>query len=148
MTFSVGLLSVFANVIILLALTAAVASPRMSSLARPVIATFAFACAWLTTVVFDALRSPGWAIFLGGVVIVVSIVVVTATLHVWTQGGDGGQSGRRPRGGHGGGGPRWRRPDAPQHGGGGSEPSWWPEFERQLAFYVAERETDTREHAV
>jgi hypothetical protein len=40
-----------------------------------------------------------------------------------------------------GGGPRRRWPDAPQHGGGGSDPSWWPEFGRQLAFYLKEGET-------
>ena len=47
MTSSLGLLSVFADVVILLALVAAVASRRASQLARAAIATFVFACAWL-----------------------------------------------------------------------------------------------------
>jgi hypothetical protein len=141
MTSWIGLLSVFADVAILLVLAAAVASPRVSSLARPVIATLAFACAWLATAVFDAMRAPGWTIVLGGAVIVVSIVLITASLHMWTQETDGSESGPGHRCDHGGGGPGRRRPDAPRHGGGGSDPSWWPEFDRQLALYVAECES-------
>lgn len=144
MTSSIGLLSIFANFAILLALAAAVASPRVSQLARPVIATVAFACAWLMTAAFDAMRAPDWSMFLGGVVIVVSIAVTTATLHLWTQEGDGGNRGPGRPSGHGGGGPRGRRPDAPQHGGDSSAPNWWPEFERQFASYVAERENIRR----
>lgn len=148
MTSSVGLLGVVADVVILLALVAAVASPSVSWLARTLIATFAFVCAWLLTAVFDALGAPGSTIFIGGVVIVVSIVVITVAVHLWTQGGDGGGGGPEPRADHGGGGPPRRRPDAPQHGGGGSNPSWWPEFERELALYVVERERDKRQPAV
>jgi hypothetical protein len=82
MTASIDLLSVFADVVILLALAAALASPRRSQLARPLIATSAFACAWLLTAVFAAMRVSGWTTFVGGAVIAVSIVVITATLHV------------------------------------------------------------------
>jgi hypothetical protein len=148
MTSSVGLLGVFADVVILLALVVAVANPRVSQLARPLIATFAFACAWLLTAVLDALRAPGWTTLMGGAVIVVGIVVITVTVHLWAQGGVGGESGPGQRGDHGGGGPRRRRPDAPRQGGGGSDPSWWPEFERQFAFCVAEREREKRQPAV
>jgi hypothetical protein len=94
---------------------------------------------------FEAIRAPGWTILLGAAVIVVSIAVVTATLHLWTQRGDVGDIGP---GAHGGGGPPRRRPDAPQNGGGGGAPSWWPEFERQFALYVAEREREQRQPAV
>jgi hypothetical protein len=149
MTSSVSLLAVFADVVIMLALVAALASPAVSELARPLIAMFAFACAWLLTAGFDALRAPGWTMFMGGAVIVVSLVVIIVTVHRWTQGGDGGDSGPGRRGDeHGGSGPRRCRPDTPQRGGGGSDPSWWPEFERQLAFYVAEREREKRQPAV
>jgi hypothetical protein len=148
MTSWIGLLSVFADVVILLALAVVVAGRRVSQLARPVIATFAFACAWLLAAGFDAMGFRGWTMFLAGAVIVVSIGVITATLHVWTQGGDGGDIGPGHRGAHGGGGPGRHRPDAPQPGGGGSAPSWWPDFERQLADYVTElersRSTSTR----
>jgi hypothetical protein len=149
MTSSVSLLAVFADVVIMLALVAALASPAVSELARPLIAMFACACAWLLTAGFDALRAPGWTMFPGGAVIVVSLVVIIVTVHRWTQGCDGGDSAPGQRGDeHGGGGPRRRRPDAPQRGGAGSGPSWWPEFERQLAFYIAEREREKRQPAV
>ena len=62
MTSSLGLLAVFADVVILLALVAAVARPGASQPARPLMATFAFACAWLLTAMFDALRAPGWTV--------------------------------------------------------------------------------------
>lgn len=145
MTSPLGLVGVFADVVILLALVAAVANPRASQLARALIATFAFACAWVLTAVFDALGAPRWTIFTGGAVIVASIVVITVTVHLWTQEGDGGESDPGQRGNDGGGGPRRRRPDAPQLGGGGNDPSWWPEFERQVAFYVAEREREKQQ---
>jgi hypothetical protein len=140
MTSWIGLLSAFAALVTLLALATAVASPRLSLLARLVIATLAFACAWLSTAVFDAVRAPGWTIFLGAVVILVSIVAIATTLHLWTQEGEGGDGGPGDRGGPGEGGPRRRRPDAPQPGGDDVDPSWWPEFERQLALYLSERQ--------
>lgn len=139
MTSWIGLLSVIVDIVILVALAVAVASRRLSQIARPVIATFAFVCAWLLVAGVDAMGVRGWTIFLGAAVIVVSIAVMTATLHLWAQGGDGGDLGPGHRGAQGGGGPRRRRPDTPQHGGGDA-PSWWPDFERQLADYVAERE--------
>ena len=121
MIVSFDLLGVFADLVILLTLGASVTSPRVSQLARPVIAVFAFMCAWLSTALAFALRGPGWITFMGAAVIVVSILVVTVTVHVWTQARDVGP-GRL--GDHGGGGPRRGRPDAPQHGDGGGDPSW------------------------
>ena len=140
MTPWIGFVSVFVDVVILVMLWAVVASPRVSSLARPVIASLAFACAWPATAVFDALGAPRWTIFLGAAVIVVSIVMITATLQMWTQETDGSETGPEPRGDHGEGGHGRRRPDAPRDGGGGSDPRWWLEFERQLGSYVAKRE--------
>jgi hypothetical protein len=144
MTSSTDLLSVFADVVILLALVAALASPRVSQLARVVIATFAFMCAWLITAVFAAMGVPTWTMLAGGTVMVVSILVATATLHLWTHGADEGDSGPGHRGAGGGGGPRRRQPDAPHGGGGDGAPSWWPEFERQLALHVAEHQEENR----
>jgi hypothetical protein len=145
---SIGLLGAFADVVVLLALAAALASPRVSLLARPVIATFAFMFAWVMTAMLAGLGAPGWTIIMAGTVIAVSIVMIAATLHRWTQDGEGGASGPGHRGGYGGGGPRRSRPDAPQHGDGGSEPSWWPEFEHQLALCVAGGESEKRQPAV
>ena len=148
MTPSIGLVGAFGDVVILLVLAAAVASPRLSRLARPLLAISAFTCAWLLTAVSDALQAPGWAMFTGVAVIVISIVVVTVTVHLWTREGDGSESGPGLRGNDGGGGPRRRRPDAPRRGDGGNEPSWWPEFERQLALYIAERGRETEPPAM
>jgi hypothetical protein len=93
------------------------------------------------TAVLAAMR-PGWTIFLGESVIVVSIAVIVVTLQLWTHEAEIGGCGPGHQGDYGGGGRRRRRPDAPQHGGGGSDPSWWPEFERQLAFSLEEAETN------
>ena len=142
MTSSIGLLAAFGNIVVLLALVAAVARPRVSHLARLVIATLAFAFAWLMTAVCAATRTPDWTMFMGGAVLVMSIVVVIASLHLWTLVGDGAASRPARRGDEGGGGPQRQWPDAPRHGGGGSEPSWWPEFERRLAAYIGEREVE------
>jgi hypothetical protein len=109
MTSWIGLLSVFADVVILMALAVAVASRKVSRLARLLIATFAFACAWLLAAGFDAIGVRGWTMGLGAAVIAVTIGVIAATLHLWAQEGDGA-------------------------------PGWWPDFERQFADYVAERE--------
>jgi hypothetical protein len=147
MTSSIGLLGAFVDVAILLVLAAAVASPRMSRLARALIAIGALVGAWLLTGVFDALRAPGWTMVTGSGVIVASIIVTTVTVHLWTQGSDCGGAEPGTHGADGGGGPRRRRPDVPDPRGGGSSPSWWPEFERQVALYVAEREREKQRSA-
>jgi hypothetical protein len=121
----------------------AVAKGRTSALPRLLIAVFAFMCAWLLAAELGALGAPGWTMFMGGAVIVVSIAVMLGAVHVWSQVGEGGESEGEHRGDDGEGGPR---PDAPEPGGGGNDPRWWPEFERQLAFYTAERE-ERKQHA-
>lgn len=148
MTSPVGLSAAFVNAIVLVGLAAAVVSPRLSRLTRLMISAFAFVCAWLITAVFDAMRAPDWTVAMGGVVIVVSIVVVIATLHRWTQACDSDEIQPERRGDEGGGGPRRDWPDAPEPGGGHSDPTWWPEFERRLSLYVAERERESRPPAV
>lgn len=147
MTSSIGLSAVFGNTVVLLALVAAIASPRMSQLARLVISTLAFTLAWFTTTAVGETGAPDWTMFMGGAVIVVSTLVVIATLHRWTQAGDGGENQPEHRADDGGGGPRRHQP-APPRGGGGSEPSWWPEFERRLALYTRERERERRRPCV
>ena len=73
MTFSIGLAAAFVNVVVLMMLAAASVSPRVSQVARLVIAILAFAFAWLTTVAFYATRSPDWTTLIAGAVIVVSM---------------------------------------------------------------------------
>lgn len=50
--------------------------------------------------------------------------------------GDGGNDESDDEGGGGGGGGRKR---TPPRGSPSNEPEWWPEFEREFAFYVANR---------
>ncbi len=140
MTPSVGLSAVVANVVVLTALAWTVASPRKSQLARLTTATFAFMCAWLMNAGFDAARAPDWTMFMGGAVIVVSIVLVLVTLHLYTQAGDSAETEPEHRGDDGAGGLRSDWPDAPHDRGGASGPSWWPEFERQFAHHAAATE--------
>lgn len=141
MTSSIAPMAVFANATVLVLLAGAVASRRLSQVARLVIAIVAFTLAWLLAAAFEAGRAPEWTMFMGGSVIVVSIVVVIAALHLWTRGDGGGNPRDRGRPEDGGGPRRW--PEAPQ-GGGGGDPSWWPEFQRQFALYVAECERKRR----
>ena len=143
MTNSLGLSGVFGDVVIVSVLVVTVGSPRVSQVARPLIAALAFVSAWLLTAVLDALRAPAWTMFTGCAVIVLMVGMIVVTVHCWTLGGEGEEGLAGQQGDQGGGGPRRRRPDTPQHGGGGSHPSWWPEFERQFAAYVAEREKET-----
>lgn len=144
MTSSIGLSAGFAYVVVVLVLAGAIAYRRLSQLARLMIATFVFACAWLITAALDAIRAPDWMMGVGGVVVVLSIVAVFATLHLWTQADGNGEPHPGYGGDDGGGGLRHRQPDLPQPGGGGKDPSWWPEFERRLALYVAERERENQ----
>jgi hypothetical protein len=143
MSSPIGLAAVVANVAVLLVPAAAIASPRVSQLARLQIATVAFACAWPIAAAFDALRAPRGAILMGGAVIVESVVIVVATLHRWARPRDPDETQSEGRGDEGGSGPRRHRPDGPQPEGSASDPSWWPEFERMLALYVAERERES-----
>lgn len=113
---------------------------RLSQPASLLIATFTFAGAWVLTAGLATIRAPGWTIFIGCALIMVSIGAVMVTLHHWAQGGGGGEGGPDSRDDQGGGGPRLPSPDAPRDRDGGCDPSWWDEFERDLALYVAERE--------
>jgi hypothetical protein len=145
MTSWIGLVAVCGNIVVLVTLVAAVVRPRGSRLARLVMATFAFTVAWLLTAVCDATGTPAWTMFMGGAVLVMSIGVVTASLHLWTKAGDEGEIQSERRGDEDGGGAQLYWPDAPPHGGGGSDLSWWPEFEHRLAEYVGESERERRQ---
>jgi hypothetical protein len=86
--------------------------------------------------------------FMGGAVVVVSIVVLEVILHRWAQAADADETHSEGRDDEDGGGPPRRDwPDRPRPGGGEGDPSWWPEFERRFASYVAEREADNRRPA-
>lgn len=140
MTSAFSLSAVFGNVLVLLVLAVAAAGPRLSPLGRLMFSSLAFISAWLMNAAFDTEPAPDWMLIMGGAVTVVSVVVVIALLHRWTQAAEVGETQPARRGDEGGGGPRRHLPDAPKPGGGDSDPSWWPEFERQLSVYAAERD--------
>lgn len=114
----------------------------LTPLARALVATLVFVCAWLLSAALATLHAPRWTMFTDGAVIVTSIVGIYVCLHFWTQEDEGGESDDGQGGDHRGGGPRRPRPDAPPRGRGG-DLSWWGEFERQLAVYVAQHEPGT-----
>jgi hypothetical protein len=147
MTSPIGLATLLANVVVVLVL-AAVARRRVSALDRLVIAALAVLCAWLANAALAATRPPDWTLFTGGAVIVLCIIGAIAALQLWTQAADADDGQHERRGDEGGGGRRRGWPDGPEPEGGGSEPSWWPEFEHRLASYAAERrERERRQSA-
>src|SRR5947209_3547441 len=132
MATSVGVGGLLADVVILLALLVAVTRPRVAQVTRPLIATFAFACAWVVTVACDALRAPSWTLVIGAAVLVAITGVIIITVHLWTLEPHDDENPPAPSDEDGGGGPGHRRPDPPRQGDGGTDPHWWPEFERQF----------------
>jgi hypothetical protein len=84
--------------------------------------------------VLEALGAPIWILSITGAAILLSLIAVTAAVHQATR----EQPGDDPADGHDG---RGRpRPEDPGRDGGGGQPSWWPEFEREFARYASETE--------
>jgi hypothetical protein len=120
----------------------ALAARRLPRPVRPLIALLGHSGAWGVWALILVLRGPGWMAGLAAMVMVVSGAVMAITIHLVTReeedGGGGGDTGGGP-------GPE---PEAPRDGGGDTEPPWWPEFERELADYAAQRERDRRRQPV
>lgn len=110
--------------------------------ARLPLALTAFASAWSTCFVLLKTQAPHWTILPGAALVLggIVVVVVAGQTSLPHDAGDDGSD----DGGTGGGGPGRRPPDRPTGGGDPAEPSWWPQFERDLARYVAQREHDER----
>lgn len=87
--------------------------------ARVPLTLVSFACAWILA-------------FLTAV----SLALLIASARRSTP-GDSGEGGSDSDGD---GGLGRRPPDRPTGGGGPADPSWWPEFERSLARYMAQQE--------
>jgi hypothetical protein len=105
---------------------------------RALAAVLSLIALWFLAMVLEALRVPAWVLAVNGGLLLVNVIVLIGSLHQATRepadpGGDGGIHGSRP--------------DIPGSGGG-DEPSWWPELERELRQYLAERERDERERRV
>jgi hypothetical protein len=99
------------------------------------VALTAFASAWGLCYLMLRLRFPTWATVPGTAAVLISMVLVVAVAQISLREDAGGEG---TEGDDGGGG--MQPPDRPIDRGGPAEPSWWPEFERDLADYLVERE--------
>lgn len=107
----------------------------MSQSTRPLVAALSLVGLWFLAMVLEALGAPVWALLVNGGLLLVNVIALTAAIHQVTL--------EQERGDGDGGGPSYG-PDVP-HSGGGGEPSWWPELERELAQYLAAHEQDSPE---
>jgi hypothetical protein len=107
---------------------------RIARVARPLIACFGLCGAWGAFVLAIVVHGPGWMMALTVSAFALSSVALGVAIHLATceeeDRHDGGAGGA-PR----------LSPEAPD-GGGGDEPLWWAEFERQLAAYAARRDRE------
>jgi hypothetical protein len=95
--------------------------------ARPLAAALSLVALWFLAMVLEALRVPVWVLALNAASLLGNLAVLISSLHQATR------EETRPGGG---GGLRASGPDVPGSGGG-DEPSWWPELERELTQYLA-----------
>lgn len=129
---------VAADLVVVIAVVLTLTRKAFSAPKRAVLLTLALLCAWFMSMVLETLRAPVWLLLMTGAVIVLNVIALAATVHLATS----YRPGDNPGGGHDG---RGRpRPEDPGRDGGGGEPSWWPEFERQFAGYVSEAERPRR----
>lgn len=109
---------------------------------RPLVAGGGLSGAWGAWILVFVLHAPLDMLILTGVVFGISSVVMGIAIHLATVEPDDGQRG-------GGGGAPTVSPEGPS-GGEDDDLAWWPEFQRDVAAYVAdqdrEHEREDREH--
>lgn len=131
------------DAVVLIALWFGVIHGPVPARVRLPLAVAAFGSAWALCFVTMRAHFPHWTMAPDAIAIVVSLilVIVAAQSSLPHDGGGGSSEG-------GGGGPDRPPPDRPTNGGGPAEPCWWPEFERDLARYQAERRRAERDALV
>jgi hypothetical protein len=102
--------------------------------ARPLVACSGLSGAWGTWVLVIVVHGSVWMMALAGSVFALSSVAMGVAIHLATYEEEDRHDG-------GAGGSPSLRPEAPS-GGGDNEPLWWPEFERQVAAYVARHDRE------
>lgn len=107
---------------------------NISRVARPLVACAGLSGAWGAWILVIVIHGPMWMMVFTGSVFAVSTVAMGAAIHLATYEKDD-----RDDGGEGG--TPSLSPETPG-GGGDDEPLWWPEFERQLAAYAAQRDRE------
>lgn len=110
---------------------------------RWALALLSFGSAWTLCFLLSTLHAAAWMTFSSAAAMLTSIILLGAAAQTCFPRDGGGGGGEDGDGGLG-----RRPPDRPLDGGGPSGPSWWPEFERDLARYTAERERPRREPVV
>lgn len=136
-----GAAATVGDALVMVALWIAVVVRRIPRPARLPLALMSFGSAWVLCFMLARLHFAKWTWLGGSVAILISIVllIVAAQLSLPSDsgGGGGGEDGE--------GGSKLRPPDPPHDGGAPAEPSWWPEFEHDLARYAAERDRAQQE---
>lgn len=118
----------------LVALWAAVPLRWVPRRARIPLAVAAFVCAWTLSYVLIKLQFPKWTALLAAAAVFISLVLLVVAAQMSLPQDDGGDD-RDDDGG----GLDKPPPDRPIDGGDPADPAWWPDFERDLARYQAER---------
>lgn len=131
----VALGAIGASVVVVALWAAAIRVQRVPRKARLPLALVAFVGAWVLCFALVKLEYPRWAQLAAAAAAFISFfVVIVAGQRSLPRGGGGGGDD------DGGGGLDRPKPDRPTDGGNPTEPDWWPEFERELARYQAERQ--------
>lgn len=131
MSSGVVAVGVVADLIAVIAVSITLTRHSFSAPKRAALLTLSLLCAWFVSMVLETLRSPVWLLLMTGAVILLNVIALAATIHLATSvqpdddPGDGHDGRGRPG------------PENPARDGGGGEPGWWPEFERQFADYVS-----------
>ena len=106
----------------------------ISRVARPLVACSGLSGAFAAWVLVFAVHGPLWMMALTGAVFVLSSAAMGVAIHLALC-----EEEERPDGGAGG--APDPSPEAPG-GGGDGEPLWWPEFEREVTAYAAQRDRE------
>lgn len=137
---SLATLAAIVTALVTVALWATVVVGRVPRATRMPLALCSFISAWGLCFLLIKLHFPGWTWFAATLAVITSIVVLIAAAQFSLPRDAGEGSGDEGDGGS----PLRRPPEPPTDGGGPADPSWWPEFERDLALYMAERERGKR----
>jgi len=105
----------------------------ISRVARPLVACCGLSGAWGAFVLVIVVPGPAWMTAFTVSVFAVSSVAMAVAIYLATYEEDSHEEGE--------GGAPSRSPEGPD-GGGDREPPWWPEFERELDAYAAQRDRE------
>jgi len=106
---------------------------RISRVVRPLVACCGLSGAFGAWALVIVAHGPVWMMALTALVFALSSVAMGVAIYLATYEEDSHEEGE--------GGAPSRSPEGPD-GGGDREPPWWPEFERELDAYAAQRDRE------